>query len=82
MDDTDQLARSYAARLLSYDDVEKSAQELFDIVEQVINDDKEYEKTKRFILQIVKVLDEIDPDYNYKIAKRYYHMAKDAYGAG
>ena len=30
----------------------------------------------------VKVLDEIDPDYNYKIAKRYYQMAKDAYGAG
>ncbi len=82
MDDTQSLARSYAARLLSYDDVEKSAQELFDIVEQVIDDDKEYEKTKRFILQIVKVLDEIDPDYNYKIAKRYYHMAKDAYGAG
>ena len=82
MDDTDSLARSYAARLLSYDDVEKSAQELFDIVEQVIDDDKEYEKTKRFILQIVKVLDEIDPDYNYKIAKRYYHMAKNAYGAG
>ena len=82
MDDTDSLARSYAARLLSYDDVEKSAQELFVIVEQVIDDDKEYEKTKRFILQILKVLDEIDPDYNYKIAKRYYHMAKDAYGAG
>ena len=82
MDDTDSLARSYAARLISYDDVEKSAQELFDIVEQVIYDDKEYEKTKRFILQIVKVLDEIDPDYNYQIAKRYYQMAKDAYGAG
>ena len=81
MDDTDSLARSYAARLISYDDVEKSAQELFDIVEQVIDNDKEYEKTKRFILQIVKVLDEIDPDYNYKIAKRYYAMAKEAYGA-
>mgnify|MGYP000853254217 CR=1 FL=1 len=37
---------------------------------------------KIFILRIVKVLDEIDPDYNYKIAKRYYQMAKDAYGAG
>ena len=82
MDDTDSLARSYAARLLSYDDVEKSAKELFDIVEQVIHDDKEYEKTKIFILQIVKVLEEIDPDSNYKIAKRYYQMAKDAYGAG
>ena len=80
MDDTDSLARSYAARLISYDDIDRSAKELFDIVEQVIGDDVEYEKTKRFILQIVKILDEIDPDYNYKIAKRYYAMAKDAYG--
>ena len=80
MDDTEQLARTYAARLISYDDVDRSAQELFDIVEQVIHDDKEYPKTKRFILQIVKVMDEIDADYNYKIAKRYYAMAKEAYG--
>ena len=81
MDDTDSLARSYAARLIALDDPDKSAQELFDIVEQVIHDDKEYQKTKRFILQIVKVLDEIDADYNYKIAKRYYAMAKEAYGS-
>ena len=81
MDDTDSLARSYAARLLSYDDVDKSAQELFDIVEQVIHDDKEYRKTKIFILQIVRVMDEIDPEYNYSVAKAYYQMAKDAYGA-
>ena len=81
MDDTDSLARSYAARLLSYDDVDKSAQELFDIVEQVIHDDKEYQKTKIFILQIVRVMDEIDPEYNYSVAKAYYQMAKDAYGA-
>jgi len=80
MDDTESLARSYAARLLSYDDEERSAQELFNIVEQVIGDDVEYEKTKIFILQIVKIMDEIDPDYNYKIAKAYYKMAKDAYG--
>ena len=58
MDDTDSLARSYAARLLSYDDVEKSAKELFDIVEQVIHDDKEYEKTKIKKIQIVKLQDE------------------------
>tara|TARA_Y100001937_G_scaffold127045_1_gene198004 strand:+ start:11822 stop:12070 length:249 start_codon:yes stop_codon:yes gene_type:complete len=81
MDDTESLARSYAARLLSYEDVEKSAQEMFDIVEQVIHDDKEYEKTKRFILQIVRVMDEIDPDYNYAVAKAYYKKAKDVYGA-
>ena len=54
---------------------------MFDIVEQVIHDDKEYEKTKRFILQIVRVMDEIDPDYNYAVAKAYYKKAKDAYGA-
>jgi hypothetical protein len=81
MDDTDSLARAYAARLLSYDDVDKSAKEMFDIVEQVIHDDKEYRKTKIFILQIVKVMDEIDPDYNYAVAKAYYKMAKEAYGS-
>jgi hypothetical protein len=80
MDDTESLARSYAARLLSYDDVDRSAKELFDIVEQVINNEVEYQKTKIFILQIVRVMDEIDSDYNYKIAKAYYKMAKDAYG--
>jgi hypothetical protein len=80
MDDTESLARSYAARLLSYDDVERSAKEMFDIVEQVINNEVEYQKTKIFILQIVRIMDEIDPDYNYKIAKAYYKMAKDAYG--
>ena len=54
---------------------------LLDIVEQVIHDDKEYRKTKIFILQIVRVMDEIDPEYNYSVAKAYYQMAKDAYGA-
>ncbi len=81
MDDTNNLARSYAARLLSYDDVDKSAKEMFDIVEQVIHDDKEYQKTKVFILQIVKTMDEIDPEYNYAVAKAYYKMAKEAYGS-
>jgi len=81
MDDTNNLARSYAARLLSYDDVDKSAKEMFDIVEQVIHDDKEYQKTKVFILQIVKIMDEIDPEYNYAVAKAYYKMAKKAYGS-
>jgi|8_EtaG_2_1085327.scaffolds.fasta_scaffold109233_1 hypothetical protein len=81
MDDTEQLARTYAARLLSYDDINKSAKELFDIVEQVIHDDKEYQKTKIFILQIVRIMDEIDPDYNYSVAKAYYQMAKEAYGS-
>ena len=80
MDDTESLARAYAARLLSYEDVDRAAKDLFDIVEQVIHDDKEYQKTKIFILQIVKVIDEIDPDYNYSVAKAYYKMAKEAYG--
>jgi len=81
MDDTESLARAYAARLLSYEDVDRAAKEMFDIVEQVIGDDKEYQKTKIFILQIVRVIDEIDPDYNYSVAKAYYKMAKEAYGS-
>ena len=81
MDDTDSLARSYAARLLSYDDVNRAAKDLYDIVETVITDDTEYEKTKIFILQIVKIMDEIDPEYNYAVAKAYYKLAKEAYGS-
>jgi hypothetical protein len=80
MDDTDSLARSYAARLISYEDIDRAAKEMFDIVEAVIHDQTEYEKTKVFILQIVKVIDEIDPDYNYAVAKAYYKITKETYG--
>ncbi len=80
MDDTDSLARSYAARLISYGDIDRAAKEMFDIVEAVIHDQIEYEKTKVFILQIVKVIDEIDPDYNYALAKAYYKLTKEMYG--
>jgi hypothetical protein len=80
MDDTDSLARSYAARLISYEDIDRAAKEMFDIVEAVIHDQIEYEKTKVFILQIVKVIDGIDPDYNYAVAKAYYKLTKEAYG--
>jgi hypothetical protein len=80
MDDTDSLARSYAARLISYDDIDRAAKEMYDIVDAVIHDETEYEKTRVFVLQIVKVIDEFDPEYNYAVAKAYYKLTKDTYG--
>ena len=54
--DIQNITRSYAARLLGYRDANKAARELFDIVEAVIHDDKEYSKTKDFVLQIIQVI--------------------------
>ena len=52
MDDTENLARSYAARLLALDDVDEAAKEMFQIVEGNLYNEAEYQKTKIFILQI------------------------------
>ena len=68
------IARSYAAKLLGYHDADKAARELFDIVEAVIDDDKEYSKTKAFVLQIIEVIHTIDPEYNNKVAEAYYDL--------
>ena len=79
MDDTDSLAKSYAARLLALDDVDAAAEEMFKIVESVIHDNVEYEKTKIFILQIVKIMDSIDPKYNHAAAVAYYKLVSKHY---
>ena len=80
MDDTDSLARSYAARLLALDDADAAAHEMYKIVEVIIHDREEYEKTKTFILQIVKIMDSIDPKYNHAVAVAYYNLVSDNYG--
>lgn len=72
--DIQNLTRSYAAKFLGYRDAEKAARELFDIVEAVIYDDKEYSKTKDFVLQIIQVIHTIDPEYNNKVAAAYYNL--------
>ena len=79
MDDADNLAKSYAARLLALDDVDAAAQEMFKIVEGVLHDDVEYETTKIFILQIVKIMDSIDPEYNHAAAVAYYNLVSKYY---
>ena len=79
MDDTENLAKSYAARLLALDDVEAAAKEMFHIVESVIHDEAEYEKTKIFILQIVKIMDSIDPKYTHALAVAYYALVSSYY---
>ena len=79
MDDADNLAKSYAARLLALDDVDAAAEEMFKIVESVIHDNVEYEKTKIFILQIVKIMDSIDPEYNHAAAVAYYELVSKHY---
>ena len=72
--DIQNITRSYAARLLGYRDANKAARELFDIVEAVIHDDKEYSKTKDFVLQIIQVIHAIDPEYNNEVAAAYYNL--------
>ena len=72
--DIQNIARFYAAKLLGYRDADKAARELFDIVEAVIHDDKEYSKTKAFILQIISVMHAIDPEYNNEVAEVYYDL--------
>ena len=72
--DIQNITRSYAARLLGYRDANKAARELFDIVEAVIHDDKEYSKTKAFVLQIIQVMHTIDPEYNNEVAAAYYNL--------
>jgi len=79
MDNADNLAKSYAARLLALDDVDAAAQEMFKIVESVIHDDIEYEKTKIFILKIVNIMDSIDPVYNHAAAVAYYKLVSEHY---
>ncbi len=79
MDDTENLARSYAARLLALDDVDEAAKEMFQIVEGNLYNEAEYQKTKIFILQIVKVIDSIDPAYNHALAVAYYKLVSGHY---
>ena len=59
--DIQNIARSYAAKLLGYHDADKAARELFDIVEAVIHDDKEYSKTKAFVLHWFPMVPHWDP---------------------
>jgi hypothetical protein len=79
MDDAENLAKSYAARLLALDDVSAAAKEMFHIVESVLHDEVEYEKTKIFILQIVRIMDSIDPKYNHALAVAYYALVSEHY---
>ena len=79
MDDTENLAKSYAAKLVLLGDIDAAANEMFKIVETTIHDDKEYQKTRSFILQIVKIMDSIDPEYNHAVAVAYYKLVSTRY---
>ena len=65
--------------MLALDDVDEAAKERFQIVEGNLYNEPEYQKTKIFILQIVKVIDSIDPAYNHALAVAYYKLVSEHY---
>ena len=69
----------YAAQLIALGDEAAAADRIFDMCELVIHDDAEYKKTAEFILSVTRIIEEIDPEYNEKLAKAYYNLVKKNY---
>jgi len=67
------LARVYAAKFLTKNDVQWVAEELFSIMEESIQYDnkQKQELTKEFLVDIIEIMNDIDEEYTGKITAEY-----------
>ena len=76
------LARVYAAKFLTKNDVQWVAEELYSIMEESIQYDskQKQELTKEFLVDIISVMNSIDEKYTEKITAQYLKLTLELSG--
>ena len=76
------LARVYAAKFLTKNDVQWVAEELYSIMEESIQYDnkQKQELTKEFLVDIIEIMNDIDEEYTGKITAEYLKLTMEMAG--
>ena len=76
------LARVYAAKFLTKNDVQWVAEELYSIMEESIQYDSvdKQDLTKEFLVDIIEVMNNIDKEYTEKITAEYLKLTLELAG--
>ena len=76
------LARVYAAKFLTKNDVQWVAEELYSIMEESIQYDskQKQELTKEFLVDIIEIMNNIDEEYTGKITAEYLKLTMEMAG--
>ena len=76
------LARVYAAKFLTKNEVQWVAEELYSIMEESIQYDnkQKQELTKEFLVDIIEIMNDIDEEYTGKITAEYLKLTMEMAG--
>ena len=76
------LARAYAAKFLTKNDVLWVAEELYSIMEESIQYDnkQKQELTKEFLVDIIEIMNNIDEEYTGKVTAEYLKLTMEMVG--